>query len=56
MSAGIDFWTWDFFAHSNEYYISLKLVTLFCINEIDGSALPWRSRQNESDHSPESSG
>jgi hypothetical protein len=56
MSAGIDFWTWNLFAHSNEYYISLKPVTLFHINETDGDALPWRSGQNESDHTPESSG
>jgi hypothetical protein len=37
-----------FFAHSDVYDISLKSVTLFCMNE-------WHSGQHESDHSPQSS-
>jgi hypothetical protein len=30
---------WDFFAQSNEYCISLKLVSLFCVDETDSGML-----------------
>jgi hypothetical protein len=30
---------WEFFAHSNEYCVSLKRVPLFCVNETDSNTL-----------------